>query len=274
MKRVALFLSLLFIYGITDAQINCIIYPENSNCQKACEYYNKGISFPQGSRQSQLYFDSAISYCPTFAEPYREKSVPFLKRGLYAEWKRLIDKAVELQPLRYIGIRGWCLFKFLRDYKNAMADLILLDSLSKGDMGMTGDGYFALRSLLALCKRETGDIKGALAEFDKQIGEGEKTNSVKLYDYLLRGVTRLKNGDYAGAMSDLEKQKAKYPLLADTYYYIGKTFQAQGNYKLANENFIKSRELFTKSGYHQSDPYTSPPDAIYLADIDEALGAK
>lgn len=274
MKSWLLFFSILFTGGIADAQVNCIIFPENSNCKKACEYYNKAISFHQGSKQSQLYFDSAIYYCSSFAIAYREKSVPYLKRGLFAEWKKLIDKAVGLEPLRYLGIRGWCLFKFLRDYKNAMADFILLDSLSKGNMGASGDGDYALRTLLALCKRELGDLKGALTEFDKYISEAEKTNHLKSYDYLLRGITRLKNLDYTGAMSDFEKQKNSYPLLADTWYYIGKVFAAQGKNDLAMENFVRAKELFTKTGYHRKDIYCSQPDEVYLADIEAALTSK
>ena len=267
MKSYFFLTGILFIVRFASGQINCIVF-ETGDCKKSCEYYNRALNYPQGSRQSQSLFDSAIYYCPSFAEAYREKSVPFLKRGLFMEWKKIMDKAVDLNPRMYIGIRGWCLFKFLKDYKNALSDFVRLDSLANGKMGTSGDGEYPLRILMALSKREVGDCKGALSEFDKSISASEKNNSIGRYDYLLRGITKLKCMDLSGALADFEKQNVIYSSLADTYYYTGQVYLLLKKQDLADRHFIKAKELFKGSGYHRQDPYCSLLDEVSLADVE------
>ena len=48
----------------------------------------------QGSKESQLLFDKAISMGPKYAYAYYQKSVPYFKRGLFAEGLSLITKAI------------------------------------------------------------------------------------------------------------------------------------------------------------------------------------
>src|SRR5882757_2487796 len=89
-------------------QPNCNYYHllGDSLCFQACELATNA-SMRQGSRESQEQFDRAISLCPKLAFAYFEKAVPYLKRGQLTVWKTLIDKAVELDPVLYLGYRGW-----------------------------------------------------------------------------------------------------------------------------------------------------------------------
>src|SRR5690606_21534705 len=94
----------------------------------------------QGARRSQLLFDEAIKLCPGFDFAYYEKSVPYLKRGDFITWRRLMDMAVELNPKRNLGDRGWCRYQFLRDYQGAIQDIEKLDSLVIYDIGFSVNG--------------------------------------------------------------------------------------------------------------------------------------
>src|SRR4051812_11845421 len=119
----------------TCSQPNCNVYKleNNPSCYEACLIATEAEA-GQGSKASQLQFDKAIELCPGFDYAYFEKSVPYLKRGDFISWKKLIDKAVELNPTGYLAYRGWCRYQFVRDYRGAIADLERLDSLVSYDI--------------------------------------------------------------------------------------------------------------------------------------------
>ncbi len=268
LKMNLLFCSLLGSY-LLYAQPNCEVYPPGTPCRKACDYSYKAIEEAQGSRLSQLYFDSAILVCPTFAYAWFEKSVPYLKRGDYETWWALLDKAVELEPNQYLGYRAGCLMPTLKDHKGVVRDLERLDKIRKGGpLGSNPGGDYDLRIVLAISKRELGDYAGSLLEFDKAIHEAEKKNWIGSYDYLHRGVTYLQLKNYTAALADFEKQLTVYKQLADTYYYMGLVFEAQGHPSKAKEYFQLAYEKYTSTGFHRNDPYSVIPDQVFLADIE------
>jgi len=214
-----------------------------------------------------------LALCPTFAPAWREKAVPYLKRGDFGTWKRLIDHAVQLQPAQNLGYRGWCRFEFLHDYAGAAADLTRLMALTHGNPGFSGNGDYDLRIVLALCKREQGDSKGALAVFDECIAASQAQQRIGLYDYLHRGVTRLRQGDNAGALLDLQLERQQIKQLADTEYYLGLVYRKQKNQALARQHFALAETLFQQGHYRHND-YCESLDKVYLADIQKALASR
>lgn len=248
-----------------NAQTNCLVFKDAAHI-KACELYNEAINHPQGSKESQQLFIQSINSCPTYAPSLHEMSVPYLKRGDFHTWKILIDKAVNADPEGYLGTRGWCYFKFLRDYPNALKDLKRLCDLKKGQPGYSGDGDYNLLIVMGLCEREMGNYKQAISYFDQGI-----KSRPGLYDYLHRGVTKLRMGDYKGAMADIEKEIAIYKKLADAYYYVGMIQKHLEDNSLARLNFNRAKDLFTKTGYHLNDPYCELQDQVYLSDIEQQL---
>jgi tetratricopeptide (TPR) repeat protein len=269
MIRYVLLALLSILSCAAAAQPNCLIYKAGSPERAACEIYLQAIEFPQGSIQSQLYFDRAIALCPTFAEAYHEKSVPFLKRGDFLTWKNLMDEAVRLQPKRYLADRGWCRFKFLHDYGGALADIARLCELTRNQPGRSGDGNYDLRIVAALCQRELGDLRGALATFNACIADNKAQGQVGLYDYLHRGVTKLRLRDYSGALADFKQQRTVNGQLAENYYYTALALRKQ--YQPAAVAQMQTARQLWQQGYRLNDPYLSMPDEISLADIERFL---
>ena len=270
-----LLLAILF-WGATQtrAQDNCSLLKE-PNRIKACKFYNASDSLPQGSRGSQQTLDSALYYWPEYAEAWREKSVPYLKRGDFLTWRKYMDKAVQLRPEKFLGVRGWCRFKFLRDYAGALDDLKKFNTLVPFDPGQSGDGNYSLYVVMGLCERELGDFTAAMHYFSMGIDSAIAQKGfewIGLYDYLHRAVTRMRVKDYAGALTDLDLQVKKYPKFAETYYYRGKVLLALGRQEEAKIALEKSKTLFVSGGYHFTDPYCEMLDEVYLEDIEEALG--
>jgi tetratricopeptide (TPR) repeat protein len=256
-------------------QYNCTIYTDSSYA-KACRLYNAADSFYQGSVQCQYYLDSAIAICPGFAPAWHEKSVPYLKRGDFITWRKLLDKAVDLDPLEFLPYRGWCRFKFLRDYEGALLDLKRYDTLTGFRHNYSNDGNYELHVVMALCERELGHTDAAFRYFAIGIDSVEAQNGFSatgLYDYLHLGVTKMKAGDFQGAIRAFQQENRKYDKFADTYYYLGLAHLLTGQRDLAKANLLHARELMNDhSGkYHVYDIYCEMPDTIYPSDIDILL---
>lgn len=272
MKHLYLLLCCSMISISGKSQLNCDAFTDSSSV-RGCRLYNYAVTFYQGSRPNQQYLDSAVRVCPTLAEAWRALSVPYLKRGDFATWRKYLDKAVDLQPLKTLDVRGWCRFKFLRDYEGALADLKRFDTLSRFAHRHTGDGTYSLYVVMALCERELGNYAAAAYYFTKGIDSIFYTKGkdfIGLFDFLHRAVMKIELKDYSGALADLEQEEKICKNYVETPYYKGIVYRAMGKYKLAKEQFEEARRRF-KEGFHMVDVYCEMHDAVYPADIDEAL---
>lgn len=253
----------------TIAQINCNVYKMENNqvCYEACIIATEE-TYGQGTRGSQLKFDQAIALCPNFAYAYFEKAVPYLKRGDFVTYRRLIDKAVELSPMEYLGYRGWARYQFIRDYKGAISDLEKLDSLSPHDIGYSINGDYQLNFAKALCYKAIGQKTKALEIMEQQLAK--QNYSPMTYDYLHVGVLKMELDDLDGGIVYLKKSIAYNEYLAEPYYYLALIYKKKKSLKDFMENMEKAKTHYLK-GYRRFDPYTHPMDKIYLADIEREL---
>jgi tetratricopeptide (TPR) repeat protein len=268
MKRI-LFILLIISPMYTYSQFNCNVYKINKNqpCYEACVIATEGEA-GQGTKASQLQFDKAIELCPSFDYAYAEKSVPYLKRGDFITWKKLIDKAVDLNPIGHLGYRGWCKYQFVRDYRGAIKDLEKLDSLISYDIGYSINGDYQLNIALALCYKAIGQKRKAVEIIENQLAQKDYTPMI--YDYLHLGVLKMETGDIYGGIEYLKKSIAFNDYLAEPYYYLGLIYKKQNMTKEFRDNMEKAKTYYLK-GYKRFDPYTHPMDKVYLADIEREL---
>lgn len=254
------------VYAIS--QPNCEIYrSSNEPCYTACLLSIRATG-PQGSRQSQKDFDTAIELCPSFDYAYFEKSIPYLKRGEFATWKKLIDKAVELNPIAHLGYRGWCKYQFLRDYRGSLTDLEKLKSVMGDDIGYSMNGDYHLEIVRALCHKGIGDKQRAIDIIENQLSKPEY--SPMSYDYLHLGIIKMEVGDVGGAIESLNKSIKFSEYLPDNYYYLGLLYKNQGKIAKSKDNLEKARAYYQK-GYKRFDPYTHPMDQVFLSEIEREL---
>ncbi len=268
MKRISVLLLLSLVCLPLYAPPNCELYKNDADCYEACQAAMKAIRFRQGSYYSQQYFDQSIELCQSFAYSYQEKAVPFLKRGAFIEWKRLIDKAVEYAPREYLGYRGWCRLQFLRDYEGAIQDIERLRSMTIHDIGYCQTGDYHLNVALALCYKATGEIEKAQLLIEEQLNN--KNVPVGLYDYYHLGVMEYEQGNYEKAIQSLQSQIAVNDYMGETYYFLAMIYREQGQEEVALQN-LKKAEQYYRQGRFRSDTYTEPMDKIYLLDILEAM---
>jgi tetratricopeptide (TPR) repeat protein len=253
-----------------SAQPNCNVYKWNGDsiCYQACKIYTERLHYPQGSMLSQVVFDTVIAVCPTFHVAYMEKAVPYLKRGDFATWRILIDKAVELSPQDHLGYRGWCRYQFLRDYKGALQDLNALTNIKPGNIGYSVNGDYHLNIAKALCHKGLGNKEEAIALIKKQLSD--TTYSPGNYDYLHLGVLYLELRQTQLALKTLEKQVSICPNLAENEYYLAQIYRLTGEREKMLFHLGQAQKLY-QDGRHRTDPYDNPMDRIYASDIEQAI---
>lgn len=259
---------LLWLGATFTAKPNCEAYKGNDLCYKACQECMVAISFRQGSYNSQDHFDKAIELCPTFDYAWYEKAVPYLKRGQFIEWKRLIDQAVTLNPTEHLGYRGWCRYQFLRDYEGAIADIEELESLVKYDIGFSVNGDYHLVIAKALCYKALGQTAKAAEMIETFLATSEY--SAGPYDYLHLGVMQWELGDWEKAQQYLEQQLEENDYLADTYYYLAQVAAAQCEIQAYQQHLTKALEFYQQDLFLM-DYYSHPMDRIYRAQIEQGL---
>ena len=265
---------LLFFLALShqlSAQPNCeaFKYLGDDVKWKACKKASEIRGHYQFSKEYQQILDEAIEIDPTFDYAYWAKSIAYLKSGDFVTWKRLIDKAVELNPKEHLGYRGWCRYQFFRDYKGAIADIEELDRLLSYDIGQSQNGTYHLNIAKGLCYKAIGEIEKAIEILEDQINRNEKDNYVGVYDYLHLGVLYLNTGRPNEALASFKKQSELNNLAENQYY------SALASLELNQSNEYISRLKQAKELYlarkRMSDPYTSPIDKIYLSDIEAEL---
>lgn len=254
-------LSLVVILAniMLKAQVNCKAF-DNENCKKACELVNLAEPY-QGYKQSQIAFDKAIELCPDFDYAYREKSVPYLKRGDFIMWKILIDKAVEINPNANLGYRGWCHYQFLRNYDLAIKDIETLEKLvGEDNVGSSQNGNYNLEIVKALCYKGIGDKAKAIKIIEKQLDN--KNYSPMLFDYYHLGVLYFETGNYNKAKECFEKQIKNNDYYAEPYYYLAQICKIQDNKYQAKSLISKALDYYLKEKY-MKDAYTHIMDKVY-----------
>ena len=225
-----------------------------------------------GSARWRVVSDSALNLCPNSAVIIYDKAFANMMRGEFVEAMKYINKAVEIDPHYYLGIRAWNRMRYLHDYKGAIADFDQLEKISgRSFLYVTNTHMYMLKGL---CYQELHDYATALKTYDRGIAEqvtdkGEQW--VGSYDYLYRGILKYRMSDFDGAIEDLSRQAKEYESLADTYYYRGMAYAAVGRKDEARSDLQLSKELMLGQGQRRWDNLTVLPDEVYLSNVDAAL---
>lgn len=265
MKTILVSVLCIIWAQIILGQPNCQAL-NDAPCIKACELSNKAAKY-QGSKYSQELFDQAIALCPTFAYAYFEKSVPYLKNGLFREWKELIDQAVELD-FNYLLNRGINQVQFIRNYKSGLDDLNKLDSLkSSFDIGYSPSGEYHGQLIRAICYQKLGNSTRASKIIEKMVSQSNYNQG--LFDFYHLGIVYLEIGELDKSKSAFDRQ-IEYNELSEVYFYYAQIHEKEGDNKSAIEKLKKAKELYN-SGNTMTSSYYHYIDKIYYQDIENAI---
>lgn len=266
--RKFIFISSFFIPLVLKAQ-NCeaFLFFKDTLQYEACKLAEKRAGHYQFSREYQEALDEAIEKCDYFSDAYRHKSVSYLKSGDFLSWKKLMDKAVELDPVEHLGYRGWCRYQFFRDYQGAIQDIEQLDKLIDYNIGFSVNGDYHLHIARAICYKALGQKEKAIQIILAQLAD--ENHIVGLYDYLHLGVLYLETDQPEKAKAALQRQSEENEL-AESQFYLAFVFKKMGQEKTYRDCLQKAKALYVE-GKKMFDSYNSPMDKIYLQQIEAAL---
>ena len=86
--------------------------------------------YHQGSPANMNAIEEILVLDPNHCDALRERSIPYLKRGMPQGWKKYIDQGVKCDPVSWIGWRGHHYLYYYRNYTKAIADFDTTDTLT------------------------------------------------------------------------------------------------------------------------------------------------
>ncbi|WP_297704715.1 tetratricopeptide repeat protein [uncultured Eudoraea sp.] len=219
----------------------------------------------QGLGLSQAMFDILNWQHPNYSDPYFERSVAFNKRGDYATGFYYLDKAVELEPNKHLGYRGYMKLRFLRDFKGALIDFNRLDSLTPNvkdapwgeDIDfLRGESYFGLK-----------DYTRALEYFQQSLSN-QGTDWADVQTFIYQGLCHYELADYNGAISSFESALIQYDKTCEADFGLGRTYLQLGDTLKGIDYLRKAKENIA---YKRDDTYKEYLNEIYQEEIEDLL---
>ncbi len=226
-------------------------------------------AYPQGTMQENLYYKLYLEEYPDTHEAYMNLSIPYNKRGEHATGFALLNRAVDLNPIQYLGYRTFVKLYMMHDYEGALQDCLRLDSLtSYGKPGVWGE---EMDMVIGLCYLQLNDLENARLRLSNSINEvtkkiGKQWNSSRAFLYL--GITLMKEKSYSEATRVLDELIQLNPDYSEAYYYKAQCFSSQKDLKNAAATLEKCRQVFEKHGAERN-PYFEMPYQIYPSMLSE-----
>jgi tetratricopeptide (TPR) repeat protein len=268
MKIIQLFFFLLPLFFLAQPNCKAYLYSGDTLKFKACilvEDANK--KHYQFSKEFQQTLDEAINICPSFAYAYKEKAAAYVKSGDFITWKKLIDNAVKYAPKEFLPDRASLRYKFFADYKGAIDDINLLDSLVDYDIGYSINGTYHLNIVKGLCYKKIGLKKKAISIIENQL---KKNNEfLGAYDYLHLGVLFLETNQIDQAITCFNRQRKEYNL-AENSFYTALAYKKKNNTEYYLK-FLKEAKYLYENEKRMFDPYNQLIDEIFLKTIENEL---
>lgn len=232
------------------SQGNCLVFPEGSGERKACELSYAALEYRQGSKESQMTFDSAIAIGPNYAWAYYEKAVPYLKRGFLYKGLQILNEAVKLEPLNYLCYRASWSWGY-RNYDLCIQDLETYYAMPNAYMQFTPGGEMNMKIVLSLAYAKNNNFQQAIKTVEDYLETIQSEEYLGYSDYHVLGLFYVHNKQYDKAIAAFEKQFPIMDNIADSYYYLGLAHKGKGNIEEANIQFNKALILLEDKSRHR-----------------------
>lgn len=262
----------LFLFSCNETNNTNLTAEEKKKLSEtlwSSENEKHGFNFAfQGTPIGQTLIDEIIGLDSTNTDALRERSVPFLKRGIPKHWKPYFDQAVKYDAKTWQPWRGYLYLWFYRDYKKAIEDFNASDTLTPNfvdaPQGISVD-YWRGVAYLGL-----KDYENSLAYFNKLIDtETEEwgEDNVEVTGFLYRGIVLMETGETEKALKDFDKVLLyNRGQSADAKYYKALILK-ETDINIAEE-LIESAIQDFKNGYFNQRPYVETMRQIYLEDLE------
>jgi len=193
------------------------------------------------------WINKGIQKDSTIAYLWQQKALPFWKTQKYSQAILYYNKAVELDPQKWLSRLGFLKCIYAKDYHAALKDLVSY----KNEFGSTYEQDHALEFYVGLCYLQINQFEQALSTLEDMIAKQESeygTNWVHYLDRFYLGITYFELGDYEKAILKFSKVLVEYPKFSDAQFYKAICLNELGQKAEARELLTKGKSNF-KIGY-------------------------
>tara|TARA_R110002072_G_scaffold152494_12_gene302212 strand:+ start:4641 stop:5492 length:852 start_codon:yes stop_codon:yes gene_type:complete len=234
--------------------------------------YKEFFKTHQGTPKAMTLLDEILELDSTNAEAWRERSIPYLKRGYPHEWFKNYEYAIVYDAKEWIGWRGYNFLFFYKDFRRAISDFNATDTLTKDFIDfpqamsvdfLRGIAYYGLESydtaLFYLQRYIDAELKGSggLAFIDQNA-------------FLYKGRVHQKLNNHDSAIQAFDTGLKIFDQSCDLHF-----FKSQSLLEMENISKAKSEALLAKKcfdlGYVHRRPYIEVIDQLYDYDVLELL---
>ena len=206
-------------------------------------------------------FETALEYNPENSDAWMERSVKFNKAGDFEQGFEYLNKAVELEPLKHLGYRGWIRLRKMRDFDKALMDFDRLDSLTPNVADAPwGEDIDFLRGE---CHFGGKNYTKAIESFNRSI-ENQGEDWVDLQTFVYLGLCELELDNLEKAVSGFKRALEQSENVCEAHFGLARTYRKLGNAELEKMHIQKAENNI---GYKRDDPYNEYQNEIYLSEI-------
>lgn len=222
--------------------------------------YFKGSALLQ---KDQQLVEDLQTFKSQDSKAYMEYSVRFNKAGEFERGFKYLNKAVELDPLKHLGYRGWIRLRKLRDYDKALTDFNQLDSLTPNVVDAPwGEDIDFLRGE---CFFGQGQYLKAIEAFNRGIqNHGEGWVDIQTFVYL--GLCEYELGNFKKAILEFERALRQSENTCEAHFGMARTYEKLEQKSKAIESARLAEENI---GYRREDNYNEFLNEVYLSEIQE-----
>ncbi|MCR1026998.1 tetratricopeptide repeat protein [Cellulophaga baltica] len=206
-------------------------------------------------------YDAAIELNQDNSDAWMERSVLINKAGDFNRGFEYLDKAVELEPAKHLGYRGWIRLRKMRDYDKALIDFDRLDSLTPNVVDAPwGEDIDFLRGE---CHYGNKDYQNAIKAFNQSVINQEE-DWADIHTFVYLGLCEYELGNLEKAISEFHRALKQSENICEAHFGLAKTYQKLGDFNLAKTHLDKAEKSFI---YKRDDYYNEYLNEIYLSQI-------
>jgi len=192
---------------------------------------------------------------------YMEYSVRFNKAGDFNQGFKYLNKAVELEPIKHLGYRGWIRLRKMRDYDKALLDFEKLDSLTPNVVDAPwGEDIDFLRGECYFGKK---NYQKAIELFNRNI-KNQKEDWVDIHSFVYLGLCEYELGNYKKSITEFKRALKQSKRIPESYFGMAKAYQKLGEIEKAKENIQKTEENIASK---RDDFYNEFLNEIYRSEV-------
>ena len=195
------------------------------------------------SEERRAVLDSAITQYPNIAYFYQQRAMPLYKQDKDELGLPFLEKAAELNPVKYIDYMAFMKCIFSKNYKDAIVDFERALELNGESYVMDHSYYF----YLGLCNLQLNEFEKAKVFFEKSIAQSVKEDGeewIHFTDLMYLGIAQYELKDFNEAIKNFDKALILQPKFSDAKYYKAHSLAGIEEFDKAKETLLEAKEDF------------------------------